>query len=86
MFWDIVRNDPAFHARFHGRAHPLQESNGGVDFHAPAALQSLLEQAQHDYETMPKVGMSAWARQNRVAVIRDWLTQVEWVYETSTAA
>jgi hypothetical protein len=40
MFWDIVRNDPAFHARFHGRAHHLQESNGGVDFHARPPVES----------------------------------------------
>lgn len=85
-FWDIVQNDPAFHARFHGCAHPLQESNGGLDFHNPENLQNLLQRAQHDYETMPKAGMSAWARKNRVAVIRDWLVQAEWVCENSSTA
>ena len=33
-FWAFVQSNP-FRVRFRGRAHPLQESNGGVDFYAP---------------------------------------------------
>jgi hypothetical protein len=81
-FWDIVRNDPAFRARFYGRVHPLQESNGGVEFHNPENLRVMLQQAMTEAAAQPKGGMSAWAaRQNRVAVIEQWLLQVQWVYE-----
>lgn len=77
-FWSIVHDDKVFRAHFHRRSHPLLESNG-VAFHRPEALRECLRQAQHDFETMPKVGMSAWARKNRVDVLRDLLEQVEWL-------
>lgn len=79
-FWAIV-DSAAFHTRWWGRAHPLRKECGGVAYHNLDTLGTLLEMAVRDYETSPKVGMSAWARKNRIAVIRDRMKQVEWVHD-----
>lgn len=85
-FWRIVREDSEFIRRFHGRVHPLYEANGGIGFHNPEHLTTLLAEARRTLTTGPKFGMSAWARRNRVPVVRDWLLQVRWVFENAASA
>ncbi len=79
-FWSIA-DSPVFRKRWHGQAHPLLKECAGSGCHHPETLRIRLASAIQEYETGPKVGMSAWARKNSIAVIRDRLRQAQWVYD-----
>lgn len=85
-FWRIVREDDEFIRRFYGRVHPLYDVNGGISFHNPEKLTQLLTQAQRELTAGPKFGMTAWTRRNRISVVQDWLTQVQWIFEHAAQA